>query len=35
MIPPIANIDLSVLWASLVIGALLRLLPQLFAFPIT
>jgi len=24
-----------VLWASLVIGALLRLLPQLFAFPIT
>jgi YggT family protein len=35
MIPPIANIDLSALWATLLIGVLLRLLPQLFAFTIT
>ena len=35
IIPPIANIDLSPLWASLIIGVLLRLLPQLFALPIT
>jgi YggT family protein len=32
IIPPIANFDLSVLWASLAIGVLLRLLPQLFGF---
>jgi YggT family protein len=31
IIPPIANIDLSPLWATLIIGVLLRLLPQLFA----
>jgi YggT family protein len=30
IIPPIANVDLSVLWASLLLGALLRLLPHLF-----
>jgi len=35
IIPPIANFDLSVLWASLAIGMLLRLLPQLFGFTIT
>jgi YggT family protein len=35
IIPPIANFDLSVLWASLAIGVLLRLLPQLFGFTIT
>ena len=35
IIPPIANFDLSVLWASLAIGVLLRLLPQLFGFPTT
>ena len=35
LIPPIANFDLSVLWASLFIGVLLRLLPQLFAFTTT
>jgi YggT family protein len=32
IIPPIANIDLSPLWASLLLGVLLRLLPHLFAF---
>jgi YggT family protein len=35
IIPPIANIDLSPLWASLLLGVLLRLLPHLFAFTIT
>lgn len=35
LIPPIANFDLSVLWASLAIGVLLRLLPQLFGFTTT
>jgi YggT family protein len=35
IIPPIANFDLSVLWASLAIGVLLRLLPQLFGFTTT
>jgi uncharacterized protein YggT (Ycf19 family) len=35
IIPKIANIDLSVLWASLAIGVLLRLLPQLFGFTTT
>jgi YggT family protein len=35
IIPPIANIDLSPLWASLLLGVLLRLLPHLFAFPTT
>jgi len=35
IIPPIANFDLSVLWASLAIGVLLRLLPQLFGFTMT
>jgi YggT family protein len=35
IIPPIANFDLSPLWACLIIGVLLRLLPQLFALPIT
>jgi YggT family protein len=35
IIPPIANFDLSVLWASLALGVLLRLLPQLFGFTIT
>jgi YggT family protein len=32
IIPPIGGFDLSVLWASLAIGVLLRLLPQLFGF---
>ena len=35
IIPPIASIDLSPLWASLIIGVLLKLLPQLFGFTIT
>jgi YggT family protein len=35
IIPPIANIDLSPLWATLIIGVLLRLLPQLFGFTTT
>ncbi len=35
IIPPIANFDLSVLWASLAIGVLLRVLPQLFGFTTT
>ena len=35
IIPPIANIDLSPLWATLIIGVLLRLLPQLFGVTIT
>ena len=35
VIPPIANFDLSVLWASLAIGVLLRVLPQLFGFTTT
>lgn len=35
IIPPIGGFDLSVLWASLAIGVLLRLVPQLFAFTIT
>jgi YggT family protein len=35
IIPPIANIDLSPLWASLLLGVLLRLLPHLFAFTTT
>jgi YggT family protein len=35
LIPPIANFDLSVLWASLAIGVMLRLLPQLFGFTTT
>jgi uncharacterized protein YggT (Ycf19 family) len=35
MIPPIANIDLSALWATLILGVLLRLLPQLFGFTTT
>lgn len=35
IIPPIANIDLSPLWATLIIGVMLRLLPQLFGFTIT
>jgi YggT family protein len=35
IIPPIAGWDLSVLWASLILGALLRILPQLFAYTIT
>jgi len=35
IIPPIANIDLSPLWATLIIGVLLKLLPQFFGFTIT
>lgn len=35
IIPPIANFDLSVLWASLAIGVVLKLLPQLFGFTMT
>lgn len=35
IIPPIGGFDLSVLWASLAIGVMLRLVPQLFAFTIT
>jgi YggT family protein len=35
IIPPIANIDLSPLWATLIIGVLLRLLPQLFGITTT
>ena len=35
LLPPISGIDLSPLWAGLLLGVLLRLLPQLFAFTTT
>jgi YggT family protein len=35
IIPPIAGWDLSALWATLILGLLLRILPQLFAYTIT
>ena len=35
IIPAIGGIDLSPLWASLLLGVLLRLLPHLFAFTTT
>jgi YggT family protein len=35
IIPPIAGWDLSALWATLLLGLLLRILPQLFAYTIT
>jgi YggT family protein len=35
IIPPIANIDFSPLWAGLLLGVLWRLLAQLFAYTIT
>ena len=35
IIPPIASIDFSPLWAGLLLGVLLRILAQLFAYTIT